>query len=162
MPVMDRQVLAWRIRLADIHHKQGETDRQRRAAPCRLGKRVQQMLAKVHLRGIVGDLGNTKQTCHLGQHIRKGTALAQSLDHLGGGAGHEAANQLRPHFGRPRVDQLAGLHLFEHGVQRVFIELAIPLGEQTRQTQDAKPRMRLHQVRGKRGEFGSHGERGGL
>jgi hypothetical protein len=40
MPIMDRQVLARRIRLADVHHQQGETHRQRRVTLSRFGKAI--------------------------------------------------------------------------------------------------------------------------
>jgi hypothetical protein len=142
---------------AFIYQKR-ETHRQRRAAPGSLGKRIQQMIAEVHSRWIVRDLRNTEQSRHFGQHFPERAAGAQNLDHRGGRTGHQAPNQLWPHLRGRRAGQHASFHLPGHGVQRVFIQFAIPFGEQGRQPQEAEPGMRLHQVRGKRDEFAIHGE----
>jgi len=109
---------------------------------------IQQMIAEVDLRWIVRDWGTPNRAATSGSTSRSAPHWRKARIILEGerairprtSSGHISAAPYQPARQPP---------LLEHGVQRVFIQIAILFGEEGRQTKDAEPRMRLHQVRGR-------------
>ncbi len=115
------------------------------------------MFAQIHLSGFVGNLRNAEQARDLGQYVREGAAPLQGLDHDGWRPTHQAANQLRPHVRRRRVDQMAGLHLLEQEIKGFLVWLGLRFGDQRRHAQDGEARIGLPEIGLRGSEFRSHG-----